>query len=261
MKRTICSLLLTVFALTLLSGCCCFKGKKQEFPHAVVTKISKPIVIDGILDDEAWNMTPEYELGQIVNRCKDVPREDAAMLAAADKYETGYVRYAYDDKYLYVGIKFMDSEIYSECTENQKMLITFGETAEVFIKPKNAYHYWELYVGPYGNQSTFFYPCNGYLGIPSCWATNMEGMKTAAKVYGTINNRTDIDDCWTAEMAIPLEFFAKEGIPFEPGQEWSIMTARYNPSATRPYRQYSSYPKMPVLSYHLIECYGPVDFK
>lgn len=57
---------------------------------------------------------------------------------------------------------------------------------------------------------------------------NAEGMKTAVKIYGTINNNADRDKKWTVEMAIPYEALKREGRISHPtnGSTWRINFSR-----------------------------------
>ncbi len=83
-----------------------------------------------------------------------------------------------------------------------------------------------------------------------------------ANVQGTVNDFWDIDKGWTAEMAIPLAGLKEKlGVDFAPGQSWRILVSRYNYGYTMRAKQFSSYPKLPQVNYHLIEYYSPIIFQ
>lgn len=90
----------------------------------------------------------------------------------------------------------------------------------------------------------------------------MEGFEVKANVQGTVNDFWDIDKGWTAEMAIPLAGLKEKlGVDFAPGQSWRILVSRYNYGYTMRAKQFSSYPKLPQVNYHLIEYYSPIIFQ
>ncbi len=60
-------------------------------------------------------------------------------------------------------------------------------------------------------------------------AWNMNGMRSAVKLYGTLNDPSDTDDKWTFEMAIPLSTllevrYGKREI--EDGEQWRLNFSR-----------------------------------
>ena len=79
-----------------------------------------------------------------------------------------------------------------------------------------------------------------------------------AKVYGTVNKSNDQDTHWVAEIAIPLKELAAKGVPFDENNPWSILIARYNYGNNLRDIQYSTFPRLPVINYHLIEYYAPI---
>lgn len=48
------------------------------------------------------------------------------------------------------------------------------------------------------------------IDVPKTALFNLKGIKTAVVVSGTLNERDDKDDNWTAEIAIPFEDLANE---------------------------------------------------
>jgi hypothetical protein len=229
-------------------------------PHCQVVKTSGAVVIDGALDEAAWANAPAVELGQINLLAGHQPCTRYA--ARFDVYETAKVRFLYDDKYLYVGWEAVDRDIIAHTREDQAMLCNDCDTLELFIKQGNANCYWELYVNPWGSKSTFFMPSGG-CRTSDIFAKDklMNGYHTAAMVQGTINDQSDSDIGWTAEMAVPLSEFAKRGVTFTPGTPWTILLGRYNYSKDFRVWQLSSYPCLPIPNFHLLEGYAPVDWQ
>ncbi len=246
-----CILVLCGLVFTLvLAGCETEKPWDEvEEPRVVVARYTDaPVVIDGVLDDSAWEDAEVYHLGL----SKD--RDDEEVI------EKGKAMVAWDDDYLYVGVKFYDSDIVAEGTEDQLHHYRKGDLAEVFIKPADHTWYWELYVTPAGHKTTFFLPGRGRLWLDSIADYSMD-MKVAATYSGTLNNWEDVDDYWIGEMAIPISGLTARGEDFGPGAEWTILIARYNFSRYLYGRELSMYPPLSKTAFHLINEYAVLELR
>ncbi len=254
--------ILTLISLGLLSiaGCCkCAKDKTtdeknppEEPPIAtlVAKYTDKPVVLDGKLDDPCWSEATAYKLGLSTDK----------IAKGAVLKEGGEVRFAWDDKYLYLAASFEDSDIVAQGKKDQLHHYRLGDLCELFLKPENKSWYWELYVTPRGNKTTFFFPSKGYLGLPSCFEYKFDRkakLKVAAQLDGTLNDWSDKDRGWTAEMAIPLTELTKRGETFGEGSLWRFLIGRYNYS----YYMGEGYensmaPQLPETNFHLTQNYG-----
>jgi len=115
-------------------------------------------------------------------------------------------------------------------------------------------------VTPAGKKTTFFFPSKGYLGLPSP-IKHSSGLTVAAQCDGTLNNWTDRDSGWTAEMAMPVKDLTARGEPFGPGASWRILVARYNYSRHLTQgRELSMTPQLSATNYHLREEYAVLRF-
>jgi len=95
---------------------------------------------------------------------------------------------------------------------------------------------------------------------------DIEGLKTAVAVFGTVNERDDRDQGWTVEIAIPWTGLKDipPGItgPPEEGTQWRINLYRIE----RPKDQqgigdeYSAWSSVRVLNFHVPERFGVVEF-
>lgn len=249
-------------SLSLTGGGACTETVSDVVqPPAVVARMRGGIVLDGKLDKPDWKRAPAHPLS-FLNSESEVP-ELISNKILADPYEEGSVRFLLGEKHLYIGIAFEDRDIIAQVTQDQTHLYSSGDVAEVFIKADNAPGYFEFYVSPLGNKTSFYFPSSGYLGLPSCFSGPlMEDFEVKANVEGTVNDFRDIDKGWTAEMAIPLAGLKEKlGIDFAPGQSWRILVSRYNYGYTMRAKQFSSYPKLPKVNYHLVEYYSPIVFQ
>ena len=226
--------------------------------QAQVVPVTSPLKVDGKLDEAVWQTAPRHDL-TLVDSSDKLP-ELTREAIRRDHYEAGNVRLLIDNDTLYIGIDFSDRDIVAQGTENQSMLFSSGDVAEIFLKSDDAPGYFELYVSPHGKQSSFYFPSGGYLGLPdSFMEPALPGMRVAAVVTGTLNDPRDEDKGWTAEMAIPLaELQAKSGVPFSLAGRWRILVARYNYGVQMRTKQHSAFPPLPQLNFHLQEYYAPL---
>jgi len=234
-----------------LTGCAVL-GPKEEvdppLPRMTAVYTSEPVKIDGNLDDPAWQTARVYPL------CISQDKVELEKVLA----EPGEARVAWDDKYLYVGVRFHDSDIAAEGEEDQLHHYKMGDLVELFLKPENSTWYWELYATPRGKRTSFWFPGRGRLGLESGFQYSC-GLRVAARCEGTLNNWKDRDTACTAEMAMPLTDLTAHGDRFCPGAEWRILVSRYNYSRYLPWKELSMTPQLSRSSYHLYEEYAVLE--
>lgn len=219
--------------------------------EAVASYISHPIQLDGKLDDPAWYKTPAYPLVHADEQfSRAIP--EIRRFFRNGVVEPGKVRLLWNDKYLYVGLELTDKDIIAESPSEQASLYVRGDAVEVFLKPADQTWYWELYVSPRGQKTSYFYPGRGLLGLPS---TNspvpaLKGMIATANFKGTLNNSWDKDKKWTAVIAIPLGELAMVGRKLDMKTPWLILVGRYNYGRYLAWCENSAFPRQPKLNYH-----------
>jgi len=248
-----------VLSIMMVSGCALTQkvgtGEKMPVePLPIIAKYTeKPVVVDGKLDDPVWKNTPVYKLS--LSRADE---EKGNILQ-----EEGYVQLAWNENYLYIGIKFYDSDITQENEENQQHHYRNGDLVELFLKPEKNTWYWEIYGTPNGKKTVFWFPGRGRLGMESHYQAvmNLDDIFIGVQIKGTLNNWKDRDDYWTLEMAIPVKELTKYGDAFGPGSEWRILIARYNYSRYLPWKELSMIPQLSMTNYHLLEEYGRLVFE
>ncbi len=227
---------------------------KASRPVMTAIYTSQPVKIDGILNDPVWRKAPSYAL------CL---ADDAAHPdGTTTPIEKGEARLAWDEKNLYVAIRYEDSDIVAENDKDQAEHYLTGDLGEVFLKPEANTWYWELYVTPHSHKSTFWFPGRGRMGLPSNFNYKME-LHVAGKCYGTLNKWEDRDQEWTGEMAIPIKELTRHGDSFGPGSKWTILVARYNYSRYLPTKgpELTMTPKLPETSYHYPAGYAKLELK
>lgn len=220
-------------------------------PEVVATYISYPITLDGKLDNPAWHRTPAYTLVHAQEQYRNMPR-DIREFYRNGVVESGKVRLLWNDKYLYVGFEFNDTDVVAEGKTDQLHHYRMGDVAELFLKPENKSWYWEMYAAPNGCKTAFFFPSRGLLGLPSGFPEKsaLKGMIATASFKGTLNNSWDKDKKWSAVIAVPLAELAMVGEKLDQKTPWLIFFGRYNYGRYLIYCENSSYPGLLKLNYH-----------
>ena len=256
-----------VAAVAFLSGCNCCILKKSSCEKEVLIPIAKTtakVKLDGVIDSKEWKdaVAFDYVLGDTNNAT--TPKKVRSAVNAR-YFERGKVYFMYDDVNLYVAAYMDDRDVMQWGKEDQGNLCSTGDLFEVFLKPADSPSYWELWGAPNKVRTTFYYESCSYPFVASTQQEMMKGFKTGVKVYGTVNNNKDTDKGWSIECVVPRSELAKTGVPFEPGKKWTVLFARYNYNkdfgTAHRGPQFSTYPKLPQVNYHLLPYYGVIDWK
>ncbi|HYH99272.1 carbohydrate-binding family 9-like protein [Hyalangium sp.] len=178
-------------------------GKSPELPEYKVLRAKKPPVIDGALDDEAWK-----EAAPVVLRGSFDGRPVALRTEA---------RLVYDDANLYVAFDAEDPDIWGTLLKRDDPIYE-QEVVEIFLDANaDGRTYNELQVSPHNVIFDAYFPARRQ-GMDTGWDS---GMKTAVKVRGTLDNPSDRDERWTAELQIPFARLAEvPNVPPRKGERW-----------------------------------------
>lgn len=183
------SMSVTVFA--------CAQVEKQVVPKTYTAyKTTQEINIDGEGNEKAWN--------QVLWSDPFIDIEGAKK----PKYKTE-VKMLWDDQYYYILAKLEEPHVWADITQRD-VVIFHNNDFEVFVEPDGDTHnyyelelnalntVWDLYINePYRNPNA----------VLNNW--NIDGLKSAVKVNGTLNNPKDIDKGWVLEIAIPWSVYKK----------------------------------------------------
>jgi hypothetical protein len=145
-------------------------------------------------------------------------------------------RLLWDDDYLYVAFCAQDKDIFSYYTDRDSA--TCNEDAlEIFLKPaadKDPYYNFEI-----NALNTVYDALNLKRGAGgpdhhrwSRW--DCAGLKSAVVIKGTLNDPSDIDECWQLEVAIPFAALPTLDRPPRIGDRWLFHLARYDYSVYVP---------------------------
>ena len=188
--------------------------------HYIVNKINDEINIDGKDDELAWS-NAIYTNDFIDIEGDKIPRQKTN------------VKMLWDDKFLYVFAKLYENHIWGDITKRDEV-IYYNNDFEVFINPNDdVFSYGEIEINALGTEWDLFlnrpYRLKGK--ADSSWDIN--GLKSAVDINGTLNDPNDLDDYWTVEIAIPLKEIEKLNTSGKDekvisGDVWRINFSRVN---------------------------------
>ena len=176
---------------------------------------AEPPVIDGVLNENAWKTAAVWtEIFPFNETAKGGPRTTWHM--------------AWDETHLYVAFDCADSDVFAPERERDEPVF-FDDCVEVFILPEFRFRtYWELVVAP--NGSVFDAVQNkkpkdwGCIGDPT---EDLQGLRHAQTVRGTLNNSEDVDEGYSVEIAVPFnELPGYARCAPQPGDRLHIMLVR-----------------------------------
>ena len=195
-----------------------FAQAQLEVPSSYTTfKTSTAPTIDGKIEKRVWrkaNWTAAF--ADIVGRKNPTPALETRC------------KMLWDDQYLYIAAELIETDIWASLSKRDDIVYN-DHDFEVFLDPNNdGEQYVEIEINALGTVMDLFmnkpYKKGGRFDLG--W--NTQGLKTAVKIYGTINNNTDRDKKWTVEMAIPFEALKRGGRISHPtdGSTWRINFSR-----------------------------------
>lgn len=219
------ALLLT--AALLISPAALFAQKNVEFsapyefqpPHYVCYRAPQAVTIDGDID------TPEW---------KDVPwTSDFIDIQGKNRPVTPRHRcrakLMWDDRNLYIAAEMIEPNLWATLTERESVIFQDNDF-EVFLDVTGStHHYMEFEVNALGTEWDLMLTRPYRDGGAPLNAWNMNGMRSAVKLYGTLNDPSDTDEKWTFEMAIPLSTLTevKSGNrEVKDGEQWRLNFSR-----------------------------------
>jgi hypothetical protein len=184
----------------------------------VCCRAERPITIDGLLDDPAWQAVPWTEpFVDIEGNSKPRPRfrTRAKML--------------WDDNYFYVAAELEEPHVWATLTEHDSVIFQDPDF-EVFIDPDGDSHeYYEFEINALNTGWDLFLTRPYKDGGVAINSWEIPGLKTAVRVDGTLNDPRDRDRGWTVEIAFPWKVLgeaAHRPAPPRDGDQWRINFSR-----------------------------------
>ena len=204
--------------LVCLSLMSCAQSNKEIIPNSYIAyQTSSAIKIDGEDNDISWSKV-EWSQSFIDIEGKKKPI-----------YNT-QVKMLWDETYFYILAKIEEPHVWANLKQKDT-IIFYNNDFEVFIDPDGDTHnYYELEMNALNTNWDLFIskPYREGNVVFNDWTAN--GLKSAVKIDGTINNPKDTDKGWVVEMAIPWSVYKKsyfeKNVPKD--QFWRVNFSRVN---------------------------------
>lgn len=200
-------------ALLLLAGLSTPAEAQWRPSTYVAYRAVDTIVVDGHLDEASWIRAPQTDpFVDIEGEREDRPDKQTR------------VRVVWNDEYLYVAARLEESKIWGTYPHRDDPVYAEDNNFEIFLDVNgDGRDYIEFQVNALNTVYDLYRPNKAApLQIP--W--NIEGLRTAVSVEGTLNKNDDEDSYWTAEIAWPMhslrEHAAGTSVPPRDGDEWRI---------------------------------------
>lgn len=186
-------------------------------PEKYICYKADDIIIDGTLDEESWQQaewTDNFTDIEGDPELTPVHRTRAKML--------------WDSDYLYIAAELSEPDIWARLMQRDTVIF-YDNDFEVFIDPDGDTHdYMEFEMNAYNTMWDLFLtrPYRDKGKVIDSWDIN--GIKSAVRIYGTINDPSDTDDKWVIELAFPFSVLAEAGNPPADSIQWRINFSRVN---------------------------------
>jgi len=184
----------------------------------VCHKAQAALSVDGILNEPSWRKARWTE------RFVDIE----GSIRPRPGFSTR-VKMVWDDEYFYIAAELEEPHVWATLKERDSIIFNDNDF-EVFIDPDGDTHnYFELEINALNTVWDLLLVKPYRDGGPAVHAWDIQGLKTAVAVNGTLNDPTDKDKGWTVEIAIPLAVI-REGLPGkkmpEPRDIWRVNFSR-----------------------------------
>jgi len=177
-----------------------------------------PVQVDGNLDEEVWSKVS----------WSDSFVDIEGSLRPKPRFRT-MVKMIWDSDYFYLGAYLEEPDVWATLTKRDSIIFQDNDF-EIFIDPDGDTHnYYELEMNALNTVWDLFLVKPYRDGGPAIHAWDIQGLKTAVKVNGTVNNPGDKDKGWFVEIAMPWEILkeanAAKSLP-KPGDQWRVNFSR-----------------------------------
>jgi hypothetical protein len=159
----------------------------------IVNYVKTPPQIDGDINDAVWQQAKwTADFVDIEGDLKPRP-----------PLQTN-VKMLWDDSCLYIAAQVHDPNVWAYLKQHDEVVF-YDNDFEVFINPNNTTHqYFEIEYNAVNTVFDLFLNKPYRNGGNAMINWNVEGLRSAVKIQGTINDPSDTDKGWTVEMAIPF---------------------------------------------------------
>lgn len=182
-------------------------------PSYEVRRATSPIVIDGIVDEDAWKAASS-----------PVSLQFLWDEQTGAKQET-LVRLLWDDQYLYVSYEAEDTDLTATFL-NRDDPVYRDDALEIFVNPRPSQV--GLYYGLEINARGVMYDYLLHDSVTFFKRFDMTDLLIGVDLRGTLNEREDTDEGWGLEVAIPWANFEELSRRPQVGAVWSANLNRWD---------------------------------
>lgn len=207
-----------IFVLLLAAGAAMGQTRPAPpLPRYEVKRAASPINIDGQPSEPAWAAAEKIELA--------FPWE-----SQSGPKEKTTARLLWDDNFLYISFECEDSDITARSGWRDDP-VDQDDAVVILINPKPSQT--SAYIGLEMNARAEFRDYLSASGQYFFKQFNMQGVRLAAYIDGTMNQHGDQDRGWSLEAAIPWSNFDDLNRQHQPGTVWSANLGRWDAPSHR----------------------------
>ncbi|WBL22859.1 carbohydrate-binding family 9-like protein [Zunongwangia sp. HRR-M8] len=196
----------------------CLNAFAQETPRSYVAhKTSEEIIIDGKPEETSWKEA-KWTADFIDIEGEKVP-----------KYKTN-IKMLWDDQYFYMYAKMEEPHIWATLKQRDTVIF-YNNDFEVFIDPDgDTQKYMEFEVNALNTVWDLMLLETYREGGPAIDHWDINGIKSAVNIEGTLNDASDKDQYWEVEIAMPWDALTEAGKKAEIPQNdfWRVNFSRVN---------------------------------
>ena len=175
------------------------------------------ICVDGNIEEKEWSHAPWSELfTDIEGDLKPMPLYDTR------------IKLLWDEQYLYIAAEIDEPNIWATLRQRDTV-VYYDNDFEVFIDPDGDTHgYYEFEMNAFNTVWDLLLtsPYRDFGHVIDAW--DIDGLLSAVKIYGTINDPSDTDEKWTIELAFPFKVLSEWGNMPVNGTQWRVNFSRVN---------------------------------
>ena len=204
--------------LAIFGSLFCLNALAQEPPRSYVSyKTSEEIVIDGKADESSWKEA-KWTADFIDIEGDKVP-----------KYKTN-AKMLWDDQYFYIYAKLEEPHIWATLKQRDTVIF-YNNDFEVFIDPDgDTQKYMEFEVNALNTVWDLMLIEAYREGGPAIDHWDINGIKSAVNIQGTLNDASDKDQYWEVEIAMPWDVLTEASANGKIPQNdfWRVNFSRVN---------------------------------
>ena len=230
-------------------------------------KATEKITIDGKLSESDWKKAPVIQL-------RDILTGKPALLNSE-------VRLLWDDNFFYLGFVFQEPNVWATVDLKRRYGAPFVSArseleimgsdcfAKLFLDPDaDGRNYVEFHINPLNSVfDAFFTTGKNALQVEPgdrlfLHQWQCPGLLSAVHIQGTLNDFTDQDTNWSAELAIPFSSLKPflRSFPVKPGDIWKVHLGRVWRKGPYSERYYWTWPVMGIVECHIPSKWQTIEF-